>query len=432
MVYEPFGLGGAPMRQRRVKGLVLGLIVLAGIIGPAVSSLWAQTVPPDIRGTYVGSGVNTQTSCASAANNGTFLYVVSMTISSQVTDTFSALATFTFSTESVDQVTFSGTVTSSGLLSGTLTLIVLNNGVSVASGSGTFAGQVTGNSLVINYAGKLLVGETCVFAGSLSAVRLITVLAAAVLPSSRSVQVGSAATAFATVINAGPTTGLSCGIAPLTSLPATFTFQTTDPATNQVTGAPNTVVDIAPGTSQPFVIAFTPTGTAPPTDVQLSFACANSVPALIISGVNTLLLSASASPVPDIVALAATVNNDGIVNIPGPTGTGAFAVATVNVGSSAPSSSTRIRAPVHRVAPPRSARDARSSTAIRATRPCSVAASAYASASFRRSVSESASATTSCPDSTNSQYFGMPPTQANFSNDSGSPGRSLQAGQNAG
>ncbi len=335
MVYEPFGLGGAPMRQRRVKGLVLGLIVLAGIIGPAVSSLWAQTVPPDIRGTYVGSGVNTQTSCASAANNGTFLYVVSMTISSQVTNTFSALATFTFSTESADQVTFSGTVTPSGLLSGTLTLIVLNNGVSVASGSGTFAGQVTGNSLVINYAGKLLVGETCVFAGSLSAVRLITVLAAAVLPSSRSVQVGSAATAFATVINAGPTTGLSCGIAPLTSLPATFTFQTTDPATNQVTGAPNTVVDIAPGTSQPFVIAFTPTGTFPPTDVQLSFACANSVPALIIPGVNTLLLSASASPVPDIVALAATVNNDGIVNIPGPTGTGAFAVATVNVGSSA-------------------------------------------------------------------------------------------------
>ena len=47
-----------------------------------------------------------------------------------------------------------------------------------------------------------------------------------------------------------------------------------------------------------------------------------------------LLFSASATPVPDIVALAATLTNDGIVNIPGANGTGAFAVATVNVGVS--------------------------------------------------------------------------------------------------
>ncbi len=33
----------------------------------------------------------------------------------------------------------------------------------------------------------------------------------------------------------------------------------------------------------------------------------------------------------DIVALAATLKNDGIVDIPGPNGTGVFAVATVNV-----------------------------------------------------------------------------------------------------
>ena len=54
----------------------------------------------------------------------------------------------------------------------------------------------------------------------------------------------------------------------------------------------------------------------------------------MIIGLNTLLFSASAAPVPDIVALGATVNNDGIVNIPGTAGTGAFAVATVNVGAS--------------------------------------------------------------------------------------------------
>jgi hypothetical protein len=35
---------------------------------------------------------------------------------------------------------------------------------------------------------------------------------------------------------------------------------------------------------------------------------------------------------PDIIAASATINNDGIVTIPGETGSGVFAVATVNVG----------------------------------------------------------------------------------------------------
>ena len=78
----------------------------------------------------------------------------------------------------------------------------------------------------------------------------------------------------------------------------------------------------------------TPTAPFPPTEVQFSFSCANSDPAPINVGLNTLLLSASATPVPDIVALAATTTNDGIVNVPGTNGTGAFAVATVNVGAS--------------------------------------------------------------------------------------------------
>jgi hypothetical protein len=67
--------------------------------------------------------------------------------------------------------------------------------------------------------------------------------------------------------------------------------------------------------------------------VQLSFDCTNTDPAPINVGLNTLLLSASTAPVPDIVALGATLSNDGIVNIPGTNGTGAFAVATVNVGA---------------------------------------------------------------------------------------------------
>ena len=51
-------------------------------------------------------------------------------------------------------------------------------------------------------------------------------------------------------------------------------------------------------------------------------------------GLNTVLLSASSNPTPDIVALAATIGNTGIVNIAGVSGAGAFAVATLNVGTS--------------------------------------------------------------------------------------------------
>ena len=155
---------------------------------------------------------------------------------------------------------------------------------------------------------------------------------AAVLPSSRSVQVGAAATAFATIINLGPGAATNCQITPLSSVPAQFAYQTTDPATNQVTGSANTPVDIAAGAAQSFVIAFMPTAAFLPTDVQLSFHCTNSDRAPIQTGLNTLLLSASTTPVPDIVALAAS-GDPGIVNIPGTTGSGAFAVATVNVGA---------------------------------------------------------------------------------------------------
>lgn len=171
-------------------------------------------------------------------------------------------------------------------------------------------------------------------ADALSAVQSFA-LVAAVLPSSRSVQVGTTATAFATIINAGSVMATGCGLSLLTSLPVTFAYQTTDPATNQVTGSPNTPVDISARAAQSFVFALTPSAAIAPTDVQLSFGCTNTNPAPISSGLNTLLFSASDMPVPDIVALTATLTNDGIVNLPGTNGAGAFAVATVNMGASA-------------------------------------------------------------------------------------------------
>jgi serine protease len=158
--------------------------------------------------------------------------------------------------------------------------------------------------------------------------------AAALLPLSRSATVGSTVTVFATLINGGSATARSCAIAVDTpAFVGDFWFQTTNPATNALTGKRNAPVDIAPGAAQSFVLGFTPTGTLSPTDLPLRFDCLNAAAVPARTGLNTLLLSASSSPVPDVIALSATTGNDGIVSLPGTTGSGAFAVATSNVGA---------------------------------------------------------------------------------------------------
>lgn len=161
-----------------------------------------------------------------------------------------------------------------------------------------------------------------------------TQLVAAVLPQSRSVQVGAAATTFATLDNFGAATGSACMVAPQTSVPATFFFQTIDPLTNLLTGVPNAPIDIGAGQSQSLILGLTPSAPFAPTDVAFNFSCANAPAAPSLVGVNTLNLSASTTPVPDIVVLAAS-SDPGYVDIPGAMGTGFFAVATDDLGAGA-------------------------------------------------------------------------------------------------
>ena len=158
-------------------------------------------------------------------------------------------------------------------------------------------------------------------------------LVSSVLPASGSMQVPGTATAFATIINSGEVDGTDCGLSPRTSVPADFFYQTTDPSSNALTGTPNTPVVIPAGGLQTYLFAFTATDAFPPTEVELEFECGNSEPAATLPGVNTLLLSASTTPVANVVALAATPTDPGIVNLPSPAGTGFFTVATVNVGA---------------------------------------------------------------------------------------------------
>jgi len=204
-----------------------------------------------------------------------------------------------------------------------------------AAAGSIFTGWSGGGCSGVELCTVTLSADTDVSAAFVAETASDITLFSAILPASRSVAIGGTATVFGTIINSSAdTTATNCTVQPATNIPAGFLFQTTDPKTNALTGPADTPVAIAPGAAQSFVLALTPSATIVPTDVAFTFACSNANAAAIFTGLNTLLLSAALPPPPDIVALAATANNDGIVDIPGATGTGAFAVATVNVGTS--------------------------------------------------------------------------------------------------
>jgi hypothetical protein len=69
--------------------------------------------------------------------------------------------------------------------------------------------------------------------------------------------------------------------------------------------------------------------------MPLDFDCLGAAPAAVAPGVDTIDLAMSSTPVADIIALAATVTGNGIVQIP-LNGAAAFAVASANVGVAAP------------------------------------------------------------------------------------------------
>jgi hypothetical protein len=160
-------------------------------------------------------------------------------------------------------------------------------------------------------------------------------LVAAVLPTSRSVQVGNAATVFATIVNSSNATVNGCQFWPISDVPGRFMFQTTNPATNQLTGTPNTPASIPAGKNQTYLLAFNP-ATAPyaSTNVQFVYVCTNTAAAVPIVGINSLLLTFSATPVPDMIAVGLTPSGDGFSHTGGNQGIGLFAVASSNVGAS--------------------------------------------------------------------------------------------------
>lgn len=158
--------------------------------------------------------------------------------------------------------------------------------------------------------------------------------AQAVLPSSRSVQVGATATAFMTSINAGTEDGQNCYLALAgDNFPGGFTYQITD-SNNAAIGSQNAPVSIAKGASQTFVFSITPSAEISSQVFYPVTVCDNSPAADVTEGVSTFTLSSSYVQPPDMITVVASPTSDGVLSIDGPAGSTAGVISTANIGAS--------------------------------------------------------------------------------------------------
>ena len=157
---------------------------------------------------------------------------------------------------------------------------------------------------------------------------------ASVLPNARAVSVGETATAFATVINPGRFGAAleNCRIETPRSFNGEFHFQTTNPATNELTGSEDADIDIASGGVQTFLFSFAAGEAVDGLEIAPHFVCDNGLPAPVTPGVNTFTLSASPTETADIVTIASTIGGTGVATPPLSART-AFSVAAINIGA---------------------------------------------------------------------------------------------------
>ncbi len=179
-----------------------------------------------------------------------------------------------------------------------------------------------------------LYGGSDPFDGIVRIVLTPSPLAAAVLPGGRAVQLGTAATVFTTLLNGGDAPLDNCRITlPATApLPLAMSYQTTDAATNTVTGSADQPVQIPAHGAQSFVLSFTAAQLLSVKALPLQYQCDGVSPAPVVADVSTVDLIFSTYPIGDVIALAATPSGDGVVSVP-VGGSAAFAVATIDAGA---------------------------------------------------------------------------------------------------
>ena len=158
-------------------------------------------------------------------------------------------------------------------------------------------------------------------------------LAAAILPGGRSVELGTTATVFASVVNGGSSDLSGCAPSLPAEAPAglTLDYWPTDPTTNAIAGPSDQPVPIAAGAAQSFLLAFGDTTPLTLSGLPVPFACTGTAPAPVVPGVDTVDLTFASTPVPDIIAVAATASPGLTVHLVNQLG--AFAVATSDAGA---------------------------------------------------------------------------------------------------
>ncbi|WP_420434018.1 reprolysin-like metallopeptidase [Hyphobacterium sp.] len=157
----------------------------------------------------------------------------------------------------------------------------------------------------------------------------------AILPYSRTVASGSPATAFVSIANPASTgsTAENCGLELHGAALGQFSVRPTDPATNEPVGAVGERVDIPAGEIRTFVVSLRRGLTESYDDLRIDTVCSNRAPAPSIAGVNTFRFTSTSLSLPDVVALAATTANNGLVELPAGGGASAFSVASINLRS---------------------------------------------------------------------------------------------------
>jgi len=155
---------------------------------------------------------------------------------------------------------------------------------------------------------------------------------AAILPAARSMVFGaSPVTVFASVANSQQNPLVDCRIEPRAGFPVTLNYQRTD-TNNTAYGPINQVFALGPGTTVSFVLGMTATR---PFDGRLLYPriyCANGEVAPS-PGVNSIFLSASTTPTPDILSISATPSGDGVIRVQTPGGRRFMSAAAVNIGA---------------------------------------------------------------------------------------------------
>ena len=155
----------------------------------------------------------------------------------------------------------------------------------------------------------------------------------AVLPSSRASTLGNTVTVLAAIVTDDAATACTINPEMASKDDLTLNYQRFDAETGAVQGKVDEPMDLVGGVPRYLVMSITPKSLRDPAELDFGFRCHEGNAPTVI-GLNTLLLSASDLPVPDMVALVATLNNNGIVDLPGAgAGFGYFSVATANLGA---------------------------------------------------------------------------------------------------